>query len=109
MFQKKTVIVIGAGASKEVNLPVGAELTGRIAGLLDIQRQGARQVHGDTVLLAAIQEAVRRDGPSDGDISAHVKACWRIRDAMPQAMSIDEFMDSNRGDSLLSPGSELHS
>jgi len=98
MFQKKTVIIVGAGASKEVNLPVGGELTGRIAGLLDIQHRGAMQLRGDTLVLAAIQEAVQRDDPSVGNIEPQMQACWRIRDAMPQAISIDSFIDSHQGD-----------
>ena len=101
MFQKKTVIVVGAGASSEANLPVGGELTSRIAGLLDIPLAGARQRHGDTLIHDAIRHAAQRDDPSVGDIEAWLRACWRIRDAMPQAMSIDSFIDAHRGDESL--------
>ena len=34
MFNKKTLIVVGAGASKEVGLPTGKELKGKIIELL---------------------------------------------------------------------------
>jgi len=101
MFQKKTLIVVGAGASKEADLPVGSELTVRIANLLDVRHQDAKQTRGDTVLLAAIEEAVRRVDRSDGDIGTYVQACQRISSAMPQAMSIDSFMDAHRGDASL--------
>lgn len=101
MFQKKTVIVVGAGASSEANLPVGHELTGQIAGILDIQCRGAQQAHGDVLVMAAIKAAVQRDDSSDGDIKPYLRACWRIRDAMPQAISIDSFIDAHRGDYAL--------
>jgi len=37
MVSKKTTYVIGAGASKEANLPEGSELKDKIARLLDIK------------------------------------------------------------------------
>jgi len=101
MFQKKTVIVVGAGASEEANLPTGSELTKKIAGLLDVQVERARQIHGDTVIWNAIHAVARRDELEDGNIATYRQACLRIRDAMPQAMSIDSFIDAHRGDSTL--------
>lgn len=37
MFQRKTVFVVGAGASTEVGMPVGATLANIIATRLDIR------------------------------------------------------------------------
>ncbi len=34
MFRSKTLFVVGAGASKEVNIPIGTELAEEIANLL---------------------------------------------------------------------------
>jgi hypothetical protein len=37
MFKRKTLFVLGAGASAEVNLPVGAQLSKIIGRMLDIR------------------------------------------------------------------------
>ncbi len=102
MFNKKTVIVVGAGASKEANLPTGYELKQRIATILDIRfGHGFQQTSGDHVVCEAIAQAIQRDSPNARDINPHLHAAWRIRDAMPQAISIDNFIDAHQGDSKL--------
>ncbi|MHB1142635.1 MAG: hypothetical protein ACYC1T_12890 [Sulfuricaulis sp.] len=99
MFNKKTLIVVGAGASKEGNLPTGSELKQRIATLLDIRfEHGYRQISGDHIVCDAIRHAIRRGVPDARDINPHLHSAWRIRDAMPQAISIDNFIDSHQGD-----------
>ncbi len=47
----KTVFVIGAGASKEANLPTGIELKDKISALLDIRFDWHDQKSGDEVRL----------------------------------------------------------
>lgn len=101
MFNKKTLIVVGAGASKEANLPTGHELKQRIARILDIRFQDGRQISGDRFVWEAIRLAVRRDDPNAADISPYQRTAWRIRDAMPQAISIDNFIDTHQGDTKL--------
>jgi hypothetical protein len=101
MFQKKTVIVVGAGASSEAGFPTSGRLTEIIAGMLDIRRHGARQTRGDILVADAIDAAIRRDGQNVLQKTALINAAWRIRDAMPQAASIDSFIDAHRGDSSL--------
>jgi hypothetical protein len=43
---------------------------------------------------------MRHDGPdrSPGDINPSLEAAWRIREALPQAISIDNFIESHQGD-----------
>jgi len=53
---KKTVYVVGAGASYEANLPTGNELKDRIAKLLDIRFEFDSQKSGDY----EIQQALRQ-------------------------------------------------
>ena len=102
MFNKKTLIVVGAGASKEVDLPVGSGLKQRIATILDIRFEfGSRQISGDHIVCDAIRRAIRRGDQSARDINPHLEAAWRIREAMPQAISIDNFIDAHQGDSKL--------
>lgn len=100
MFKQHTTIVVGAGASKECNLPTGLELKNVIARLLDIRfERGFRMNSGDPCICDAISTFVERTGSRN--INPHLRAAWRIRDAMPQAISIDNFIDAHQGDALL--------
>lgn len=95
---KSLVLVVGAGASKEANLPVGAELRSRIASALDIRYDdGYRRSSGDGAIDEAFREIARALNPNHVDITPFLHLSWRIRDAMPQAISIDNFIDSHRG------------
>ena len=102
MIKKKILIVVGAGASKEGNLPAGYELKKKIATILDISfEHGFKQTTGDYIVCGAIQEAINLDNSNDTNINSHLYAAWRIRDAMPQAISIDSFIDAHKGDGRL--------
>ena len=85
---KKTVIVVGAGASREAGLPTNDELKKIIAQDLDIKFD-FQQFSGDRTIAAALDVC--------GGINLYLPACWRIRDALPQAMSIDNFIDAHQG------------
>ena len=90
MQPKKTVIVVGAGASQEVGLPTSTALKTSIASILDIKFHITEQMSGDYTIAASLNICFR-------DINPHLHACWKIRDALPQAISIDNFIDSHRG------------
>lgn len=99
---KTLVLIVGAGASKEVNLPVGAELRTRIAQALNIQyKDGYQRTGGDERIDQAFRFLARIRNPDRPDINPYLHASWRIRDAMPQAISIDNFIDSHRHDGLI--------
>ncbi|BAN36183.1 hypothetical protein SCD_n02375 [Sulfuricella denitrificans skB26] len=99
---KKITLVVGAGASRELGLPTGAELKAKIASLLDIQfPDGYRQKSGDYQICDALKAEALLSGDSRQDINPHLHAAWRIRDAMPQAISIDNFIDTHQGDKLI--------
>lgn len=90
MIKNQTVFVIGAGASKEAKLPIGPELTTEIGSLLapvptrhgsyDFGREINGFLSGDPIRKGA-REAAKM-----------------IRDAMPLAPSIDNFLHTHRGD-----------
>lgn len=91
----KTVFIIGAGASKEVGLPIGSELKKLIATALHIQVQhgGYQLIRGDQHIYEALRLKAAQN-PTQRDLLRSLQsACWKIRDAMPQASSIDSFMD----------------
>jgi hypothetical protein len=100
MFKSKTVFIVGAGASAEVGLPVGSQLKDDIARRLDIREGWSREpISGDEGILTAFFDAVE-DQPAEwkGDIKLFLNSGWAIRDAMPQAISIDNFVDAHRDD-----------
>jgi hypothetical protein len=90
----KTVFVIGAGASKEAGLPIGSELKTEIAKALDIRfKDLGRMVSGDNCIFEAFLAKVANDQDRNAPLRSLQQAGWHIRDAMPQAISIDNFID----------------
>lgn len=100
-MENDTVYIIGAGASKEANLPTGYELKGIIANLLNIQFDWREQKNGDYLIVNALREHVKELDGRSGDINPYIKEAWHIRDALPQAISIDNFIDSQKGNNAL--------
>jgi hypothetical protein len=101
VFQKKTTIVIGAGASKEVGLPVGSELKNIISSDLDIKFDdfGREQKTGSHQIYSAITSIARMN--NERTTREYIDACWKISNAMPQAISIDNFIDAHKGDAKI--------
>lgn len=94
MFKSKTVIVVGAGASFEVGMPVGDELKSEIASLVNIRfPDGYTQKTGDYRITEALKRIVESSGGRD--INPYLHAGWHISDALAQAISIDNFLDCN--------------
>ena len=93
-----TVFVVGAGASKEAKLRTGLEFKGQIAQLLNMRydRDGDILAYGDHIIASALKEHVRQPDGRRGDINPYLHVAWRIRDALPQAISIDHFIDAHR-------------
>ncbi len=101
-----TTLIIGAGASKEVGLPIGSQLKDKIAKLLDIRYDGGiTRSSGCAEIDTAFRKVAQENGTRD--INPFLHACWRIRDAMPQAISIDNFIDAHAGDPELELSGKL--
>jgi hypothetical protein len=100
MLKGQTLIVVGAGASAELGLPTGGDLKKNIAKLLDIRFDdwGSRMISGDQDIYSALRLHVEG---KERDTELYVRAAWRIRDAMPQAISIDNFIDCHQEDERL--------
>ena len=92
----KTLLIVGAGASKEAGLPTGAELKADIASRLNLEFEDRRQTSGDAEIVQAL---FRHTQAEDGSkkIEPYVEAAIQIHDAMPLAPSIDTFIDNHRG------------
>jgi hypothetical protein len=96
-LSKSLVLVVGAGGSKEVDLPLGSELKVAIARALSIRYEdGVRRVSGDGLIDSALRSVDRFAG--GGGFNDFLHAARRIAGAMPQALSIDNFIDSHKGD-----------
>ena len=96
---RKTVFVIGAGASKEADLPVGDELKASIATALNIGFiLPDRLDTGDARIVDALRLVMEAEDPPARSFDPYLHAAWKIRDAMPLAISIDSFIDAQRGD-----------
>src|SRR5208282_853873 len=94
MFNKRTLFIVGAGASAEVDSPVGAQLARNIGAKMDIRfERGFDPVGtGDHDLYSHIVHSRRQEADQ------FQSAAWRIRDGIPLAQSIDDFLDQHRND-----------
>ncbi len=104
---KPLVLVVGAGASHEVNLPLGSELTRQIARVADTVNGGVNAGTGP-----AFQEALQYLASTNGMVSTDElnmlrRTCRHIRDAMPQAPSIDNFINTHRDKPRIAPCAKL--
>ncbi|WP_295764082.1 hypothetical protein [Undibacterium sp.] len=96
--EQSITFVIGAGASNEVNMPTGYGLKATIARALEFKVDDfGRLAGGDRKIREAIYQLAQSPG-NNGDVNAYIKAALLIKDAMPQAPSIDNFIDSHRAD-----------
>jgi len=96
---RKTVFVIGAGASAEVNLPVGSALTTKISKALEVALTPFGLFErGDAIICEALSLAANRRSLQPNLIFV---ACSHIRDGMKQASSIDQFIHDRSGDKLI--------
>lgn len=96
-MSEKTVFVIGAGASKEVLLPTAPELISQIIQLLDLRYDdfGFELISGDYLIKEALKIYVQIN-ENTKDINPYLHQALHISDALPQAISIDNFIDNHR-------------
>ena len=101
MPSKENVFVIGAGASKEANLPTGDILKIKIAELLDIRGNPNRDLTGDPVIIDALKDFSMSGKTSDFDkgyktgvpeIAPYIEAAKEICDGLPYSISIDDLL-----------------
>ncbi|MDR6870124.1 hypothetical protein J2Y55_001124 [Bosea sp. BE125] len=105
MFIRPTVFVVGAGASSDVGLPLGAGLVKIIGGKVDIRHEDAfRQTHGDPVIAAAIKlrnELSTKDAGGAHPYFApnvYFQSGGSIAASMSQAISIDNYLHTHSSD-----------
>lgn len=96
MGQRKTVFVVGAGASAEVGLPVGTALVQMIASLVDFRADdlGRLRVPANYDFRAAVIQALASS--KNGDERVAIAVANSIRQAQHDIVSIDRYIDSHR-------------
>ena len=101
----RTVFIIGAGASYEVELPLGNELPGQIVEVLNFEKHNPenREYHYETrILNDALEAHCRRSPRNSGDYQAYGRkcrtVCGLISRAMPGTKSIDNYIDTRTDD-----------
>lgn len=93
MFRAKTVLVIGAGASVEVGLPMGSDLLKQIVKLTHITFEHYSQRSGDPAIFEALK-IILNEGGSVTKINEHIHAAWQLSDSASQAISVDNVIDA---------------
>lgn len=97
MYNRKTLFVVGAGGSKELGLPIGDELKDKIAAKLNIKfKDNYNLSSGDVGVYQAVHALMRERGERDGN--PYYRAGRDIAAAMPQALSIDNYLDAHSTD-----------
>jgi hypothetical protein len=101
-FHKSLVIVVGAGASNEVGLPLGSGLMDSISTGLAFNFRGIdRGRGGSDLIMSAIEYLVYQQPGARNDFNEYLLACKTIFEAIQQALSIDNLVDALRGDDRL--------
>ena len=96
----RTVFVIGAGANTEIGMPSGDELKTKIAGVLDFTQTNNGTLYGDDTFYNALS-LYSLDPPGRLNtmrLDKVVNAAIDISRAMPLSISIDNFIETRRGD-----------
>lgn len=102
------VIVLGAGASKEVGLPIGSELTTSIAQSLSFKIENfGRLAGGNDQIRECIYKLAQNSTSTPGSVDDYYQAALKICDSMPLAPSIDNFIDSHRVDKKIAKMGKL--
>lgn len=96
LLSKSLVLIVGAGASKELDLPLGEELKHKISKSLDINYEYRNVISGDQLInkcFATLNQS--------HNMAELLKAAHQIRDAMPLAISIDNFVDAHKANNKI--------
>ena len=98
MFSEPTVFVVGAGASAEYGIAVGDTLKFKIAQLLDFYFDGYDLTRGDHQIVELLKRYNQTTTGQYGISQDQFQSARLISQAMPHALSIDNFIDAHRGD-----------
>lgn len=98
MFASPTVFVVGAGASADFEIAVGDGLKAKIADLLNFYFSAGQLQRGDPQIAEALNRHAQLANGNSFSWQNVVPKARLISGAMPNAISIDNFIDAHRGD-----------
>jgi hypothetical protein len=99
--------VLGAGASVEANMPAGDELKGKIALGLSFKDDGFRRLKGGNDQVREAVYVLGQKNNGGNSVNDYYNAALRICLGMPQAPSIDNFIDSHKSNELIAEVGKL--
>lgn len=94
MFLSNTVVVVGAGASCEAGLPLGATLKSDISKLTKFKFEHGSFKDGDY----DFWQDLLRSSHFSGDQQRVSSACAKISQGIPYVSSVDSFLEIHRSD-----------
>lgn len=94
MFKPSTVLVVGAGASAELGLPIGTDLVEHIAGLVSIERNELTNALPQNKPF--VRDLMNYAGPEK--LPQYLRAAEQMIKGMRSAESIDRYIDRNADD-----------
>lgn len=97
-FAKKTLLVTGAGASKEVGFPVGGQLKENIRSLTNVRWSGI-ELTGDKEYCRLLEDLARTEFACR--VEEIVRSCSHIHQNVILSGSIDQFLSSHQEDETL--------
>src|SRR4051794_20762014 len=98
MFKRRTLFVIGAGASKEVTFPIGPELAAAIA---DNMRPARSRMDDASIGDEALIEEYRRRIGHDKSYADFIASAKRIHEGIELTSSVDDFLNVHQKNPLL--------
>lgn len=105
MIRSKTTLVIGAGASCEIEMPDGREMLSKIAQGFDFTRLGGELQTRDMQMLAThFDKFARRIGSKREDL---MRAGMKIRTSARVGSSIDSILEQHNQDQLVMAAGKL--
>lgn len=94
MFGRKTLLIVGAGASKELQLPLGTELAQQISRLLYFKFDIGKLVQGDHDFV----DGLRRHFKDHNLLNDYLRGARQISDGVRSVGSIDNYIDTHHQD-----------
>lgn len=102
MFKSRTVFVVAAGASADLDLPIGETLKTQISGVLAVEPQYLPGFKDDAIRFAVSNFAQQHRMAQGVDYVQMMRsAAFNVAMNMPLAPSIDTFLDANQADQLV--------
>ena len=97
-MRKPTLFVLGAGASFELGMPLGVTLAVQIADYLKFKFDYGRIIEGNFDLFEALRSQFSNTDRDQTKLESHLNAASRVRSGIRIARSVDNYVDSHRGD-----------